>query len=322
MATTQQLNKIQCGYCQAEINVPAFASVITCEYCGTPNELKTGQILQNHNMLSIFFSGSELTELIPQYLSKYVGVPSDFADKAIFKKFELRMMPFWVFKFHGHTDYAGIGKYAIPQYSTVWSRTINIQSKPERGTIDLDQTCLVFGYREQYREIRDEKIPVGSKDAFDIGAVKREGGQIYDTEIGYNEAYAIAEGQIKARHQGLINREVHRVDGMNQDINLKEVSYLHVPFYRVIYSYGNWEGEALVDAARGKVLRAEYPISKSHRFWGLFTIILALGAIAAAIVFITNLGFQVAGITAAVVFGGLLIYGLKQTFTKKKVAAE
>ncbi|MFW9924684.1 MAG: hypothetical protein ACFFDW_15490, partial [Candidatus Thorarchaeota archaeon] len=101
-----------------------------------------------------------------------------------------------------------------------------------------------------------------------------------------------------------------------------EVSYLHVPFYRVTYSYGTWTGEALVDASRGKVLRAEYPISKGHRFWGFIGMILALGIIGAGIVLaIQNLWF-VAGYAGIAIFAGFLIFLLKQTFTKKKVAAE
>jgi len=321
----QQQKKIQCGYCQAELAVPPFSSVVTCDYCGTPNELLTGEIIQNHHMLSIYFSGSELTELIPEYLSKYVGVPTDFADKAIFTDFELRMMPFWVFKFHGHTDYKGIGKYCPAVHSTHWSRTINIRSRPERGSIDLDQTCLIFGYREQHKEIRDEKIPVGSKEAFDINAVKAEGGRIYDTEIGYEEAHRMAEDQVKDRHNQLIRREIYKIEGINQKIDLKEVSYLHVPFYRVKYQYGKWTGEALVDAARGKVLRAEYPISRRHRFWGFAFILLAIAVIGAAIYMALKTAldqWQMAGIVAAVIFAGVLLFGLKETFTKKKVAAE
>jgi hypothetical protein len=326
MAVNQEQNqqkKIQCGYCQAEIDVPAFASIVTCTYCGTPNELATGKTLQNHHMLNVFFSGSELTELIPQYLSKFVGVPGDFSDKVVFNEFELRMMPFWMFKFHGLTNYQGAGKYCTPSHSTHWSQSINISTRPERGKIDLEQTCLIFGYQEQHREIRDEKIPVGSKQAFDIKAVQKEGGNIYDTEIGYKDAFAIAEGTIRRRHDELIRREVVRVDGVNQNIDLKEVSYLHVPFYRVTYSYGNWEGEALVDAARGKVLRAEYPISRAHRFWGLGAILLSILTIGIAIFLILQLpDWQIAGYIASAIFLGTLIFGMKETFTKKKVAAE
>ncbi|MHA1211185.1 MAG: hypothetical protein ACTSSH_01875 [Candidatus Heimdallarchaeota archaeon] len=321
--TTSQPRKFQCAFCQGENNVPAFASVITCEYCGTPNELQTGKTFQNHHMLSVYFSGSELQEIIPQYLSKYVGVPADFADKAVFTNFELRMMPFWMFKFHGHTDYHGIGKYCPGGHSSHWSRTINIQSRPERGSIDLDQTCLIFGYREQHKQIRDEKIPVGAKEAFDITAVKAEGGQIFDTEISYQDAYGMAEAQVKNRHTQLIYREIYKIDGMKQAISLKEMSYLHVPFYRVVYNYGKWKGEALVDAARGKVLRAEYPISRAHRFWGLLFIIIAIAAIGAGIFLAISIAeWMIAGIIAAVIFGGLLIFGIKETVTKKKVAAE
>ena len=322
MATESKPRKIQCGYCQAENDVPPFASIVTCAYCGTPNELQTGKIIENHHMLSVYFSGSELTELIPQYLSKYVGVPEDFADKAIFKQFELRMMPFWVFKFHGRTDYHGIGKIVSPRQPSSWSRNINFDQQRESGTIDLDQTCLVFGYREQHKEIRDEKIPVGAKLAFDIQAVNAEGGRIYDTEIGSNDAYAIAEQQVKNRHNQLIFREVIQVSNANQRIEPKEISYLHVPFYRVVYSYGNWEGEALVDAARGKVLRAEYPISRGHRFWGMMGIILALGVMGVAIYLAFSNTWNYAGYAGIVVFLGFLIFMLRETFTKKKVAAE
>ena len=323
MTVENKPKKISCGYCQAENSVPPFASVVTCEYCGMSNELQTGKILENHNMLSIYFSGSELQELIPQYLSKFVGVPSDFADKAIFKEFELRMMPFWVFKFRGKTQYKGIGKFVNPNQGQHWSRTIDIRQRPEQGNIDMDQTCLIFGYKEQHREIRDEKIPVGSKEAFDINAVKTEGGTIYDTEIGYNEAFGIANGKVKSRHKQLIYREIVQIEAMDQDIDLKEVSYLHVPFYRVVYSYGNWTGEALVDAARGKVLRAEYPISKGHRFWGLGAIFLALAVIAGGIMLALLLpAWNIAGYVAIGIFAGFLIFGLKETFTKKKVAAE
>ncbi|HUT80639.1 MAG TPA: hypothetical protein VMZ29_05480 [Candidatus Bathyarchaeia archaeon] len=325
MAVEQQTQsrKLQCGNCQAENNIPPFASVVTCEYCGTPNELQTGKTFQNHHMLQVYFSGSLLQELIPEYLSKYVGVPTDFADKAVFTEFELRMMPFWMFKFHGHTDYQGLGKYCPGGHSQMWSRSIDIQTRPERGSIDLDQTCLIFGYGEKHKEIRDEKIPVGAKEAFDMSAVRAEGGKIYDTEIGYQDAFRMAEDQVKARHSQLIYREIFKIDGMNQNINMKEVSYLHVPFYRVVYNYGNWKGEALVDAARGKVLRAEYPVSRSHRFWGLAFIIAAIGIIGGAIYLALQQPlWQIAGIAAAVIFAGLLIFGIKETLTKKKVAAE
>ena len=323
MATQQSGKNIKCGYCQAEITIPPFASVVTCDYCGTPNELQTGKTIQNHHMLSVYFSGSELTELIPQYLSKYVGVPTDFADKAIFNQFDLKMMPFWVFKFSGQTVYQGIGKYVNPSQSPAWSRTIDINSKPESGSIDIDETRLIFGYKEQFREIRDEKIPVGSKQAFDIKAVKAEGGQIFDTQIGYEEAYRIAEGQVKEHHNQLIFREVYKVERANQNIQLKEISYLHVPFYRVAYSYGNWKGEALVDAARGKVLRAEYPLSRTHRFWGIVTMLVAIGIIVGAIILLLQLpSWQYAAYTAIGIFGILILYELTQIFRKKKVAAE
>ncbi|MEA2071576.1 MAG: hypothetical protein U9O98_09845 [Asgard group archaeon] len=322
MSTQNEKNTIQCGYCQAEIPVPRFASIVTCEYCGTPNELETGKTLKNHHMLSVYFSGSELTELIPQYLSKYVGVPNDFADKAIFREFELRMMPFWMFKFHGRTEYHGIGKYVSPSQPKGWSRHINIKKRPESGVVDLDQTCLVFGYEEKYKEIKDEKIPVAAKEAFNINAVKAEGGTIYDTEYDYNTAFGIAENEVRAKHNELMYREIVFVEGVNQDIELKEVSYLHVPFYRVNYQYGKWKGEALVDAARGKVLRAEYPISRRYRFWGGLSIFLAIALITGAIFVVLLSEFTVAGWTAAAVFLGIFIFALKETLTKKKVAAE
>ena len=104
---------------------------------------------------------------------------------------------------------------------------------------------------------------------------------------------------------------------------MEEISYLHVPFYRVTYSYGNWTGEALVDAARGKVLRAEYPISRAHRFWGLGAIFFALAVITGGIllaVLVAN--WAIAGYVAIGIFACFLIFGLKETFTKKKVAAE
>jgi hypothetical protein len=323
MAEQTQSRKLTCGYCQAENNIPAFASVVTCEYCGVPNELQSGKIIENHHMLSVYFSGSRLQELVPQYLSKFVGVPGDFADKVVFTKFDLLMMPFWLFKFHGKTNYRGIGKYCNPQHSTHWSQHISINTRPEQGAIDIDQTCLIFGYKEQYRQIRDEKVPAGGKEAFDINAVNAEGGQIYDTEIGYTDAYRLAEEQVKAKHNNLIFREIVKIDGMNQDIELKEMSYLHVPFYKVKYNYGRWQGEALVDATRGKVLRAEYPISRAHRTWGLFFIFLALGVIGAAIYFIIGLPtWQIAGYVAGAIFLGVLIFGIKEAVTKKKVAAE
>ncbi|MBD3189336.1 MAG: hypothetical protein GF308_01765 [Candidatus Heimdallarchaeota archaeon] len=314
--------KIQCGYCQAEIPVPAFASVVTCEYCGTPNELATGEIIQEHHMLSVYFSGSELTELIPQYLSKYVGIPPDFAEKVIFKQFELRMMPFWVFKFHGHTDYVGIGKVVSPGQPSGWRRHIDINNRPEKGTIDLEQTCLVFGYQEQYPEIRDEKVPVAAKEAFSIKAVQAEGGRIYDTEIGHDHAYNLAETEVKNRHNKLIYREIFKVNQMDQKIEMKEVSYLHVPFYRVTYSYGDWEGEALVDASRGKVLRAEYPLSRGHRFWGLIAIFLGMGLVAASVFLALLVDWTVAGIVGGLIFLGVIIFGIKEAVTGKRVAAE
>ncbi len=322
MATQNESKKIQCGYCQAENDVPPFTSVVTCEFCGTPNELERGEIIENHHMLSVYFSGSELTELIPEYLSKFVGVPEDFADKTVFKEFELRMMPFWVFKFHAHTDYKGMGKFVSPNQSSSWRKHININQRPEKGSIDLDQTCLIFGYREQHKEIRDEKIPVGSKEAFDIKAIQAEGGVIYDTQIGYNDAYAIAEAQVKNRHQQLIFREIVKIEGLNQTIDMKEISYLHVPFYRVTYGYGDWTGEALVDAARGKVLRAEYPVSRSHRLWGFFGIVFALAIMGLAVYLAFASSWTIAGYVGIAVFLGFLIFMLKETFTKKKVAAE
>jgi hypothetical protein len=319
----QQSKKLTCGYCQAENDIPPFARVVTCEYCGSPNELQSGKVIQDHHMLSVYFSGSRLQELVPQYLSKFVGVPGDFADKVVFTKFDLLMMPFWLFTFHGRTEYRGIGKYCSPQHSTHWSRTINIQTRPEQGVVDLDTTSLIFGYKEQYKQIRDEKVPAGGKEAFEINAVKAEGGQIYDTEIAYEDAYRMAYEQVRARHNNHIYREIVRLDDANQNIQLKEMSYLHVPFYKVKYNYGRWEGEALVDAARGKVLRAEYPISRAHRSWGLFFIILALGVIGAAIYFIIGLeGWEIAGYTAAAIFLGVLIFGIRESVTKKRVAAE
>ncbi|TFF85117.1 hypothetical protein EU523_00455 [Candidatus Heimdallarchaeota archaeon] len=321
-SNTNQPRKINCGYCKAEITVPPFASVVTCEFCGTPNELATGEIIENHNMLEVYFSGSRLTELIPQYLSKYMGVPDDFADKVIFKEFELRMMPFWVFKFHGRTDYAGIGRYVSSSQPSHWSRHIDIDRRRERGTIELDETQLIFGYHERHKEIQDEKIPVGAKVAFDIKAVNTEGGRIFDTEIGYDDAFNYAESGVKSHHQELIYREIDKIENAKQDIELKEVSYLHVPFYRVTYSYGDWTGEALVDASRGKVLRAEYPLSRVYRFWGMIASILSGGLIATGIILAFATNWYIAGIIAAILFLGTLIFGLKELFTGRKVAAE
>ncbi|NHJ46546.1 MAG: hypothetical protein FK733_02045 [Asgard group archaeon] len=320
----EQTKKLSCGYCQGENDIPPFARVVTCTYCGSPNELQTGKVIQDHHMLSVYFSGSRLQELVPQYLSKFVGVPGDFADKCVFTKFDLLMMPFWLFTFEGKTDYRGIGKYCQPQHSGVWSKTLHfVHTRPEQGSIDLDTTSLIFGYKEQYRQIRDEKVPAGGKEAFDINAVNAEGGQIHDTEISYEDAYRTAYEQVRAKHNNLIYREIVQLDDARQDIKLKEMSYLHVPFYKVKYNYGRWEGEALVDASRGKVLRAEYPISRAHRSWGLFFIILALGVIGAAIYFIIGLpDWQIAGYSAAAIFLGVLIFGIKESVTKKKVAAE
>ncbi|MEM3833628.1 MAG: zinc ribbon domain-containing protein [Thermoprotei archaeon] len=270
-----------CPYCKAEFDAPLDTEYITCPYCGTVFQIKTGNIkAENHFFYPINIDSTLSFKNLISFLTRQYGAPKDINNASITKR-TLHYLPLHL--------YEGRGYAKCPNGSETYYET-------QEAYLALVNPPIPI-----YHEYR---FPVRGKIYFKPNIL--EYGKYYNPEISDDGFKSLVESSVYNK----ISREII-LSCQNPQINVT-VNYqglIHYPFWEFTYQYNNELYKGIVDAVDGIVVYAEYPQELGHRrifaTIGIISIItgLTLGTISGLI--IGNLLLGIIGGLISGVIGGL-----------------
>jgi len=278
-----------CTYCGAQLKSSSDEVVVTCLYCGTTLRIDEG-VIKLHYMLEVSCTQQEAYDILLQWVSKQVGAPYDVAAKSKVIRQELIYYPYWIIRHEADTRYTGLDPaYEYSDPDILLSKAdekvycgISCTWEKEDGQIKRSYTNAILGRKDIPEPLRDYRIPLRRKEFFDVEIAKKYGGVILNSILDRNQAEALARREVYDKQTSLIYEETKKIEKREDNIDPKEFLYVHVPFWLLKYKYGLRTYNALLDAASGRVIFAEYPRSPVSRtintILGLIFLGLAVGS--------------------------------------------
>ncbi|NHV99105.1 MAG: hypothetical protein HA496_05570 [Thaumarchaeota archaeon] len=237
------MKTVTCLNCNASINAPQSASIIVCPYCGHTFELSTGKTW-TYYMFPAYVESPSAWRKAMQFITRRYGVPDDFNAEANLRKAELYNVPYHVFSCKAYSSCS----YGDRQASYLETRNTPILAAYTGTWLDNHAKELSFSVR--------------GRSFFNPSQAQRS--RFYMPTLSYEEAYNIAYRLIS----GQAMDEASRSCGGSKRLERVEVNYLglvHYPFWLMEYAYKGKPYRILLDAAGGRVLFVEYPLSTRSR---------------------------------------------------------
>ncbi|RLE62482.1 MAG: hypothetical protein DRJ38_09555 [Thermoprotei archaeon] len=256
--------EIICPYCSAPIRVTAYENVITCPYCGT-TFVKGGEVVKDHRMGMINYSPKEIFEIFKEWALRKPETPDDISVKASMTNYELTLYPYWVFRLDVKADYSA--------YKRKSSRVVNIEHETLTIAIPAAKEMLAT-------VLSDYEFSVRGKIYYNSQVVQSLGAKVLNANISLEEAKERAFRKAldfireKLERTGLTKIKFNP----STKVDIEDVTYVHIPIYKVFYRYGGRQYYFLADASDSKIIYAEIPTGKVFR-------VISIGAALASLVF-------------------------------------
>ena len=306
--------EISCSNCGAPLSYMEGEAVITCSYCGTTTMLAgLDNIIRvdSHYMLSPELNAGMAGTALRKWMQKGFRKPKDLPAAASIKDDQPLVLPYWIVTSHASTSWRGQNR-KTRTVGTGDSKKTETYWEPASGRFTEDFTWPVYA-REKTTEfwgidmLEPGKLNVhadwgkfflklgGSAAApnrnllegtvpFSIDKVKESGMEknLVNGQITQERAEANARSRIIDRHAKRAESCATTISDCDTTVEVSKVDLVYLPLWLLSYSYGGKQYRALLSAANGEVMAAEYPVGKLARiinFDILFVIIAAILAL-------------------------------------------
>lgn len=251
-----------CPYCGANVERNPGEVVLTCPYCGTAFTVEGGEVGE-HLMGRINYSVQQVFENFKSWALRMPETPNDFLEKALFKSYEVRFYPFWVFVFQARVSYAG-------------------------GYEDLTLPVHVPGHTSMLGTPLEKLRPtLGGKVFYSHRYVVNAGAKLVNPDVGPEDAEKKAVEQAgEMALESLSIRFGGRARLRVESLAVSERKLVHHPVIHATYTYSGREYKFMADASDSRILYAEIPVEAKFRAaaaaGGLASLGLALASLLAA----------------------------------------
>lgn len=276
----QEGSLAQCGNCGAPITPGQYASAGRCEHCGSYliyNERIEG-VYEPHLILPFKINKEMAVERLNQEFHKKTFLPSGFLSQKSLEKLEGIYVPFWLYDYQAHYDFAGEGtrvrswRQGDTEYTETSYYHIIRQMEADFDKVPVDASFVMVDgemdlmepYAYQELENFDPKYMSG-----------------FDGEV-YNQSAPELEGraQIKVRdaseslmQQSLAGYNSVRPGRKNLNLDRNGVRYALMPVWMYLYQYQGKTWRFQVNGQTGKVI-GKTPVSRGKvLLYGLTTMI-------------------------------------------------
>lgn len=254
--------RLRCPYCGAEIEAPATVSTIVCPYCGTAFHAETLETVREHYTFEVTRSSSQAFLQARRVAARQFAAPQDLEEEASLERAYLHYVPFYLYHAKARASCPG---------------------NPEAGLEDKYATRLAMNPPGWLP--KNYPFPVRGRRFFEPRRLR--GGRYHEPSID-------PEGPLEEIRRLAVDRALGeaRNECSNPSVadETKWEGLVHHPFWEISYRYRGESFHAVVDAAGGEVLEAEYPLGARE------TALARAGAAAST--------------AASLVIGGLLAGGL------------
>jgi hypothetical protein len=220
--------------------------IATCKYCGFTTVIETGQAFTfEHSMLLNRFDPVTVEEPVKEWMRGGFLKPGDLAKKSKIIEKQLIYLPFWVVSVKAKSSYKGVFERITPPVA-------------KEGTIEKEYDWLVLARKASDFPTREYEVPLQGKIPYDFRKVEAFA-KVLNSEIDRNNATEIAKQQINEHHRFLLKQDVDKIVEVKDEVEVKQVVYLHAPVWFVKYEYKGQAFNLLVDGATGSVIRGDIP---------------------------------------------------------------
>jgi hypothetical protein len=238
--------EIKCSHCGAPVEFKPGEIVATCKYCGYTTVIETGQAFDfEHSLLLNKYDVQQIEDVVRHWMRKGFLKPPDLARKARISEKSLVYLPFWVVTATAKSVYKGIFERLSPPIV-------------KQGVLEKEYTWLVLARRATEFPTRAYDLPIEGKVPYDFRRIEAFA-KVLNSEIGKDEASAIATQQIDQHHRFLITQDVDKIVEFKTDVSIRQVVYLHAPLWFITYEYKGASLKLIIDGAAGAVVKGDIP---------------------------------------------------------------
>jgi hypothetical protein len=210
--------------------------------------VETGKTFDfEHSLLLNRYDQTQIEEPIRNWMREGFLKPQDLAKKAKIHEKNLIYLPFWVVSVEAKSSYRGVFERIAPAVT-------------KEGKIEKDYEWLVLARKATDFPTRDYHVPLAGKIAYDFRRIEGSA-QVFNSEIGKDEAVELAKEQIEAQHRFLSQQDIDRIIDMKTDFTVEQVVYLHAPVWFVKYEYRGESYQMLADGATGSIIKGGIPVT-------------------------------------------------------------
>jgi len=240
------VDSLNCPKCGGPLTLGPGDVIVTCPYCGTASRLRSDTpFLLRHGMLTARLDRAAVTAALESWFSGGFLKPADLRRASRITSLECVYVPFFVFEVDVTTAYSGI----LTRTGTNERRT---------GTVPRDFFWKVLGRRESDFPVREYKLPLAYKVAFDTAGML-PGSRFLNAEFDEDEAGRIARQEVEAHERELLQDLVDVVEDARTETVVKGAEFLHAPIWLAGYTYREREYRIVLDAASGDIVRGDIP---------------------------------------------------------------
>ena len=240
------VQEIRCSNCGAPIAFQPGEIIATCKYCGYTTVIETGKTFTfEHSVLLNKYDPTQIEEPIKNWMRAGFLKPADLAKKSKIIEKNLVYLPFWVVSVEAESDYKGIFERITPPVV-------------KEGKIEKKYDWLVLARKASEFPTREYNVPLEGKIPYDFRKIEAFA-KVLNSETDKNGAVELAKQQIDEHHRYLIQKDVDKIIEIKNEINVKQVVYLHAAIWFVKYEYKGKAYQLLIDGATGTTIKGDIP---------------------------------------------------------------
>lgn len=258
----------ECVNCGAPINIGEYTSASKCAHCGCYivfNERVEGEY-EPHLILPFKVNKDMAVEALNTEFKKRTFIPSSFLSEKSLEGMNGMYVPFWLYDYQAHYDFAGTGTKV-----RTWRSG------------DTEYTETSYYDIERHMRAGFDKVPVDASLAMGDGEMDLMEPYVYEDLEGfqpkymsgffgevYNQSASELEGRAKAKVREASDELMHRsltgynsITPRNKNLNLESegTNFALMPVWMYLYQYKGKTYHFHVNGQTGKVV-GKTPVSK------------------------------------------------------------
>lgn len=252
--------EIACPYCGAPVSYAEGDTVITCPYCGSTFAI-TGKPLEKHLMGRVNYTINEVYSFFKEWALRKPETPNDLPALARLENYELSFYPYWVYRIDASVEYEG-----------------RVSRRVVKGVEEEAVVVSVPAHKSMYgTSLERHRFSLRGKVFFNSSYARKTGGKILNANVDEKSAWRKAlEEAVNAVLDKVRQRGVQMVLARNVEYKVDGPYYVHIPVYRVTYSYGGSKYVFLADATDNRIIYSEIPLGAGFRALAITASILTL----------------------------------------------